>query len=273
MSFLRSNKGVTLMQLIVKYRFILWFFVAVPSFASSETIPSIASSTKAIHISTVDWCPFICPSSAENPGLLVEYTKAIFDRAGYNLNFEVFPWSRALINMRSGKSDALLAPAKSEAPDLIYPDTEIGVQRFCFFSLNGDPWLYERPESITNRKILYPRDVFPPELDEYKSSAILSKLTYSSNYLKQAIAMLKLGRIESVLMNYYPMIEYLNNHNLSDMIKLSGCVSSQKLYLAFSPVPEKKKNNEKLLTVFEERIAELKKEQFFQKLLVKYKLD
>lgn len=242
---------------------LLAFFVVTPSVGFCETIT----------VSTIDWCPFICPSSSERPGLLVEYTRAAYEKAGYKVEFKDYPWTRAVKNVESGKTDAVLAPSKSEAPSLVYPEAEIGVQRFCFFSLQEDSWKYEKPESIINRRILHPQDVLPEELGEYKNKANLKSLPYNSNYLKQTTTMLQKGRTESVLMTYYSMIDYLNKNNLADKIKLSGCVSSAKLYLAFSPVPEKKKRNEKIITAFEKGIKELKKEDFFKKLLVKYKLD
>ncbi len=248
----------------VKFRcMFVWFFIVVPSIGYSETI----------NISTIDWCPFICPSNSEYPGLLVEYTKAIYSKTGLNVSFKVYPWSRAIKNTERGSSDALLAPAKNEAPKLVFPETEIGTQRFCFFSLKEDSWKYEKPESVIGKKILYPQDALPEVLKKFRKKAKFIKKPYSFDYLRQTTGMLQFGRTETVLMTYYSMVDYLNKNNLSDRIILSGCVTSQNLYLAFSPDPKKKKRVEKLIAIFERNIKILKREKYFEGLLSKYKLN
>jgi len=251
------------MRLFVKYKSILvWLFIVVPSIGYSEKI----------KISTIDWCPFICPDTPKYPGLLVEYTQAIYKKSGYDVTFESFPWSRAIINTNTGVTEALLAPAKNEAPNLIFPEVEIGTQRFCFFTLKGDSWKYEKPESVIGKEIIYPQDALPDVLKKFMSRATFRKKPYNENYLNQTTDMLLFGRTDTLLMTYYSMMNYLNKTKLSSRIKSSGCVASQKLYLAFTPDPKKKKLVEKLIKIFDREIKVLKKEKYFDKLLLKYKL-
>jgi ABC-type amino acid transport substrate-binding protein len=139
---------------------------------------------QTITIATIDWCPFICPNSKERPGLLVEYTKAIFERQGYQIEFKSYPWTRTIKMTKNGTVDAALAPAKSEAPDLIYPESNIGVQRFCFFKRKDDPWKYENPESITDKAIVYPQDALPDVLLSVKQKALrIHARAYNEKYM------------------------------------------------------------------------------------------
>jgi len=91
---------------------------------------------ETIKIATIDWYPYCMTENEELPGLLVEYVQEIYSRAGINIEFEVVPWSRAIYYTEKGVADALLAPAKSEATNLVYPENKIGTQRFCFFFFN-----------------------------------------------------------------------------------------------------------------------------------------
>jgi len=116
--------------------------------------------------------------------------------------------------------------------------------------------------------------VLPEEIANIINKVKFSyKKPYSSNFLPLTTKLLLRKRHNTILMTKYSMIEFLNKNNLSDSIKLSGCVPRQKLYLAFSPDPKKQKKVKKLIKIFEKEITRLKKENYFQKLLKKYKID
>jgi len=229
---------------------------------------------ESIKIATIDWCPLICPNDAEKPGLLVEYTKAIFDRQGYHIKFTCYPWSRAINVTLKGDVDAVLAPAKSEAPELIYPESNIGVQRFCFFVRKEDTWKYQTPDSIIGRNIIHPQDALPTELFAVKHKAArIDARSYNDKYMDGTTKQLQAKRYDSILMTYYSMIDFLQKNNLSDHIKFAGCVSSQNLYLAFSPHSQKQEFAKRLIDIFEREIKELQKNNYFENLLIKYNLD
>ncbi|MEH6347448.1 MAG: transporter substrate-binding domain-containing protein [Bermanella sp.] len=261
------------MRFLVKYKCILLFLLMFPSIGNSETTNIRTINIRTINISTIDWCPFICPSNAEKPGFLVEYTQAIFNKAGIKVRFTAYPWSRAILNTEQGATVALLSPAKEEAPSLVYPKTKISIQRHCFFSLTEDPWEYKKPASVIGKKILYPQDALPEPLEKFREQAQLTGLPYTKTYNRQATRMLQVGRVESIIMTYYTGSHYLNNNHLSEDIKVSGCIDSQDLYLAFTPNKNMKDKVKKIMAVFENGISELKKVNYFEGLLKKYKLD
>ncbi len=251
------------MEFLVKYKSTLLFLLVFPSIGNSDTI----------KISTIDWCPFICPSNVDKPGFLVEYTQAIYNKAGYKVKFTAYPWSRAILKTEQGDTVALLSPAKEEAPNLIFPKTKISIQRHCFFSLTKHPWEYKKPASVTGKKILYPQDALPEPLERFRNQAQLTSLPYTKTYNRQATRMLQVGRVESIIMTYYTGSHYLNKKHLSEEIKVTGCIDSQDLYLAFTPNPGDKDKVEKLMEIFERGIKEFKKENYFEGLLKKYNLN
>ncbi len=97
---------------------------------------SFSSYSKTLKIAYIDWCPQLCVGE-KSEGYIIDTVKIIFKDSEYKLEFEKFPWSRAINNVRSGNYDALLSPAKKEAPDLIYPDNEVGVQKNVLLCQEG----------------------------------------------------------------------------------------------------------------------------------------
>ena len=235
--------------------------------------PSILLS-QTIKIATIDWSPYVCVSNNKYPGILVEYVKAIYANTDYKIEFREYPWSRSIKMTEAGEVDAILAPAKNEAPNLIFPETNIGTQRFCMFTLKEDLWKYTGPKSVSGRLVIYPQDALPEELSIIiHNETMFYKMPYNSTYISKSTELLLCKRYNTILMTYYAVTDYLNKNNLSDRIKSSGCVSSQKLYLAFSPNQKKQKRIKQLIEIFEKEILQLKKSNYFQKVLKKYQLD
>ena len=59
--------------------------------------------------------------------------------------------------LAAGVVDALLSPAKNEAASLIFPETDIGNQQFCMFTLIDGLWQYTEPGSVSGRRVIYPQ--------------------------------------------------------------------------------------------------------------------
>ncbi len=240
------------------------YFIQTPSVLLSQTI----------KIATLDWCPYVCLSNDKYQGILVEYIKKIYDNAGYQIEFKEYPWSRAIVMTEAGAVDALLSPAKNEAPNLVFPETDIGIQRFCMFTLKEDLWKYVEPNSLSGRNIIYPQDALPEEIDSIVRKAnFFYKRPYDSTFLPKSTELLLHKRYDTILMTYYAVLDYLNKNNLSNRIKVSGCVESQKIYLAFSPNQKKQKRIKQLIEIFEKENIQLKESNYFQKLLKRYQLD
>lgn len=227
----------------------------------------------SIKIAVIDWCPYICPNDSEKPGFLVEYTQAIFADLEKELDFEVYPWSRGIKMANEGKVHALLAPAKSEAPNLLYPTQEIGIQQFCFFSRQEDPWHFDGLTSLKGRTVIVPIDAQPPEIEKQKHEAIILTYPYNDTYMPKATDILLGSRVDNFIMTYHSVRHYLNQNQLNTKVKTSGCIHQQNLYLAFSPALSMTDEVTPLIERFERNITKLKQQQFFDKLLSKYKMN
>ncbi len=228
---------------------------------------------ETIKIATIDWYPYCTIDNNEQPGLLIEYVQTIYNRVGIEVEFEVLPWSRAIYYTEKGIVDALLAPSKNEAPNLVYPENIIGTQRFCFFNLANDPWVYTRPESVIGKSIIHVQGVLPEELKKFENDNIFIRKSYDKDFIKESIAFLFAEKIDSILLTDYTMINFLNDNGLMNLVKFAGCVTEENLYLAFSPLPSKKEYVDNLIEVFDREIKILIEEKYFEKLLEKYNMD
>jgi len=60
---------------------------------------------------------------------------------------------------------------------------------------------------------------------------------------------------------------------LARQVKFANCASKQNLYLAFTPIIEKRAKVKEVMAVFEREIALLREQGFLESLLKKYQLN
>ncbi|BDX05638.1 hypothetical protein [Planctobacterium marinum] len=214
------------MKLLQIAYFVLFLWALVP----------ICRANVPFTVATIDWCPYICDINSDRPGVLVEIVREVYKNTEFEPEFLVLPWSRAIREVESGKHMALLAPAKSEAPNLLYPKHPIGTQRFCFFSRQEDNWQYRLPEDIAQRKVVYPVDGLPLELRYLQSETNqLQGLSFQDSFEGQTSELLLQGYIDSILITESSMLYFQYEHKHQNKIRTSGCLAEDELYLAFTP--------------------------------------
>jgi len=110
-------------------------------------------------------------------------------------------------------------------------------------------------------------------LKKFENNNIFIRKSYDESFIKETIAFLFAKKIDSILLTDYTMTDYIKKNNFVNKVKLAGCVIEDNLYLAFSPLPSKKKYVDNLVEIFDREIEILIEEKFFENLLVKYNLD
>jgi len=244
--------------------------LALPSLAE-ETTKTIKK--EVIHIDAIDWCPQICLNSSR-PGYVVELIKKVFENTHYQLNIHIYPWSRAIKNVSSGKADALLSPAKNEAPNLRYPELSVGHQQMCFFTLKKSTWRYDGIASLKGLRIGIATDTSIEELNSYvKSHAWQFQFQpYHERYLAQSIAKLEKDRMDSFLFTKNSTLYALHELGKMDEITEVGCVSKAPIYMAFTPVASKQEKISVMMSIFDRKLSALKQTQYIKKLMASYHL-
>lgn len=228
-----------------------------------------ANEDKQVKIATFDWCPAICPGKS-NPGYIVEIVRAAYAEEGYQIELDYYPWLRAIHQTKTGQSDALLSPAKNEAPTLLYPEHEVGMQKTCFFVRKDDEWKYIDATSFTGRKVAVVLGNSLEELNKFaeKNPQIFLRQN-SEDFLPRAIKMFDLKRIDTMVYTESEAEYHFKLHN-KDEFKNAGCVNEVKLYIAFSP--KNSTRSKTLISVFDRGMKKLKKTKAIEETLKKYGL-
>ncbi len=226
-----------------------------------------------IEVNAIDWCPQICIDK-EKPGYIVELVEQVFKDTEYQLSVQIFPWSRAIKNVSQGKADALLSPAKSEAPHLLYPETEVGFQQMCFFTLKDSKWQYKGIDSLKGIQVGIANDTSIEELNDYVNAhpEQFQFQPYHERYVNQSLAKLEKGRMDTFLFTKNTTKYVLASIGKADKYRIAGCVSKAPIYMAFTPAQSDGATMLNIISLFDERLKKLYQNGYYQRLLHKYNL-
>ncbi len=242
--------------------------------ALSILMSTQSQATQSLNISSIDWCPQLC-NSGDKAGYVLDTVREVFRDSPYEIDTKIYPWTRAIKNVESGKSHALLSPAKQEAPQLRFPIQEIGLQRMCFFAKSSSDWTYDGLPSLKGIKVGIASDTSIEELDNYigNNPDDFDSMPYSDNYLARSVRKLDKNRIDVFVFTYNSTMYNLNKMGVSDKYKNVGCVNSAKIYMAFTPATGESENVDKMISYFDSRMSDLKKSGKISEIMEKYGLD
>jgi len=240
----------------------------------SYSLSIMPTYAQTIKIAAIDWCPQICIDTVK-PGYTIELVKRVFEKSEYQVEIDIFPWSRAIKYVSEGKYDALLAPAKKEAPHLVFPRFGVGLQRMCFFNSVNDPWLFSGEKSLLNKQVGIAFDTSIEELNNYikKHSNQFQFQPYHERYVTQNARKVLKGRIDSFLFTKNTTMLELRNAGFEGEIKNAGCVSQANIYLAFTPNKNKAKEVESAVIFFDSQLEKLVRSGYIDKLYQKYNIN
>lgn len=241
----------------------------------SFTSNSFSNNKRSVlEVNAIDWCPQICLDQ-EKPGYIVELVNEVFKGTSYQLNIQIFPWSRAIRNVSQGKADALLSPAKSEAPHLLYPEKEVGFQQMCFFTLNDSSWHYDGIDSLKGVQVGIAKDTSIEELNDYVNAhpGQFQFQPYHERYVSQSLAKLDKGRMDTFLFTKNTTKYVLASLGKAKKYRVAGCVSKAPIYMAFTPAHANGATMLNIMATFDERLKELHENGFYRNLLNKYGLN
>ena len=241
-------------------------------------IPAPAEEVKKpLRIASIDWCPQLCQDGEAGErleGYIMDTVRHLFRDSPYELQVDVLPWSRAIGYTRIGRAHALLSPARAEAPDLVYPEQEIGNQRMCFFALSSNPWQFDGPASLEGHLTGIAADTSIEELNDFIQGRedLFNFSTYGPHYLRNSLNMLRLKRVNSFLFTYNSTIYAARRFGMDRDIRVAGCVSLAKVYMAFSPHPDLAADVAEMRAFFDAAMAKFRAEGRVAPLMERYGL-
>lgn len=251
----------------------LLFLIAIVFFSS----PALAGTT--IYVSIDEWCPYICLNkehtglAADAPGYYVDIIDAIFPSRGYDVEYVVRPWKRALQETRSGALNAILSPAKKEAPDFVFPEEELAHLCWCFYT-KSRTWAYRGVESLKNQIVGYLEgNRFNNELDAYlrrnRDNPQKVQAVHGLNFLDINKNKLLQGRITVFIEESATTDHYLSEHDLDEDVVKAGCIGCRHMYMGFSPAREE---SAEYAAIFSSGLRELRRSGRLDVILSRYGL-
>lgn len=247
---------------------VTWF-----SISSWATEPELNSPKQVLQIAIIDWCPHICPH-AKKKGYVLEIIEQVFQKSDFTLHYKVFPWSRSIAHTNNGVTQALLAAAKPEAPNLLYPRQPVGYQRACFYTPAASHWKYTGPLSLKGLRIGIAVNVALEEITTYAKEhpEQFSYLSDSERYMELRFRMLKGDRIDTFISTEGLFISKAHQYQNIVYVKNAGCLTKSAIYMAFTAQKTQQDTIRQAMKLYDEKIDTMKRNGAISKIMARYEL-
>lgn len=230
---------------------------------------------KTISFVSDPWMPLTGDKDSSQRGYLVDIVTEIFQSKGYEVDYEVMPWTRAIEEVRKGKKDAILGAYKEDVPDFVFPQMDMGIIEDTFFVLKGNSWRYQGLESLKKIRLGCVNGYkYGTEFDRYikesKRDSLRVQEISGEDPLYQNLLKLKNQRVD-VILDAKIVVHYMNrNRKLNLPLEEVGSLGLHRVYAAFSP-----RNSQTLrfMKEFDEGIRELRASGRVKEILSTYQLS
>lgn len=109
---------------------------------------------KTIKVTSDDWCPYICPETLRNKGLIVEIVAAAFQEVGLKTEYEYTrSWKRAIQNVTNGINDILLDADEEHSEILDFSENFYVIDESVFVMLKNRNITLNYPEDLKRYKL------------------------------------------------------------------------------------------------------------------------
>jgi len=239
------------------------------SFLGGLTLPAFGDE---ITIRADIYCPYNCEPQSEKPGLLIEIVKYAFEKAGHTVQYEILNWSRAVLETRKGKYNAIVGAYKGDAPDFVFPENGLAISQVCFYVKKENTWEFDGINSLSKVSIGVINDYSYGELldkyiEEHKKDPERVQVNAGNDALEKNLSKLIKDRITVVVEDQAVMGYLLKKMGQSDAVRKAGCLEAQNIYVAFSP--ENPKSHE-YANILSKGIQELKESGRLKTILEAY---
>lgn len=258
----------------LRHRFMLSIVSLLSILAFAIGLTDIAAAQGAtISIRADAWPPFNADPKDSLPGYGIEILKAVFEKQGYKIDYQIMPWTRALEEMKAGKIDGAIGASTDDAPDAVFPSEPIAIITNTFFAKKGSTWTYAGISSFENIKLgviesyPYSEDIDKYIADNKKSDKV--QAVSGDNALVTNIKKLQAGRIDVALECPQVMNWTLKTMGVAegDIVPVGQVERSDKIYVAFSAA---KPDSKKYADILSEGIKQLRASGELKNILDKY---
>ena len=201
---------------------------------------------KSIIVAADEWCPINCAQGSGQSGIGIELAKRVFEPLGYQVVYEVMPWTEALAKVREGKVDAVVGATREDDATLLFPENAIAPISDDFYVLAGNAWRYQGEYTLKGKRIgiidsYGYGSVVKNFIDSNKQMPGMIQASEGKDALAKNIQKLRARKIDILIESKAVMDYTIKTQKLDNDIIWAGGVPQGDVYLAFSPALAKSK--------------------------------
>lgn len=229
-----------------------------------------------IVLAADEWCPYNCKPDSDRPGYMVEIAKLALERAGHKVTYITVPWSRALKRVRSGHIDGIIGVMKEEAPDLIYPQTDLGQSDDALLVRHDETWSYKGISSLHKIRLggvldyEYEKKLMP-YIRGNKNDTSRVYLHGGEKPIPQLINLVLKKRLDAVIGDKNVLLKHVGSMKIGNQIRFEAIHGTyDPVFIAFSPV---KQGSIIYADLLQKGLTEMRRSGELQKILDRYNLQ
>lgn len=234
----------------------------------------VESRADTITVRADEWCPYNCAAKAKKPGYAIEIIKAIYEKAGHTIDYQVMGWTRSIERTRAGEFTAIIGAARDDAPDFVFPQKAIGLSGTAFAINSGDSLIYTGTAALEEKRLgIINSYSYDEDLDAYikanKNNPSRIDAVSGDDALEKNFNKLIARRIDVLADDASVLLYKSDAMGLSDKVTFIHSPRSDPVYIAFAPKNPKAREYAEL---FEKGIDDLRATGKLKEILVRYGL-
>ena len=200
--------------------------------------PFVVKAAPIIRLAVTERCPYVCAENAANQGMLIDITKAIFNKKNVKVEILYFPMNRAMRMLENNSIDGVIGILQRNAPKLVYPDESIGQVQYLMYTSEKNDWLYtglnSLKEQILGVEVGKSYGIVDSYIQRHADDKRMVYQHYGDNSTANLIKLLENGYI-GVLLEDKNILEFHTKNVQDRTLKEGGTIPSDHLYIGFSP--------------------------------------
>ncbi|AXS40945.1 hypothetical protein D1F64_14045 [Breoghania sp. L-A4] len=235
-----------------------------------------ADESAVVRVAADPWCPYNCNPGDAKPGFLIEIGREAFAMSGYEMRYEVMPWSRALRESYVGNVDAAVGATRATAPEHLFGSNMLSSDETIVFVRVGEIFDFTGVDSLKALRLGVIKDYTYDDngpIDSYiaENRGNLDRVITVSSHsnLGLLFRMLLAGRIDAFLENRHVGTYMASALNVRDSIALVPTGALDFVSFAFTP----NARGEMLVDAFDAGVTRLRETGRFEEILIRYGLN
>lgn len=240
--------------------------------SAPQSADSGLPSPRTLRICSDLWMPYAGQAGSDREGYLVDIMRQIYEPLGYQIEYATIPWTRCVQETREGRYDGLVGTVFSETPDMVFPESSLGLDQSTFFTDASNKWTYHDLADLKQVRLGAVQDYdYTEVLDIYiRHNARNGRVWFARGDYPLALLVTALQdkKIDVFVENQDVTEYFLREHRGRVKIRKAGYVGqAARVYAAFTP---RQKDAEELARILDRKIDDLRASGQLQAILDHY---